>query len=352
MALRMDNVDKLFQDRFGGHEMPVDPALWAAIEGQLLVSAATSDPVNELFKERFQGHELPVDPAVWDGIGRQLGHTPAPSASTSAWTWAAGAAAVLAVGIGLWFSTVDRPAAASGPEPAPALVVAETTGDDVSGKVDLQPVDPAIESVSSTQALVLPVAKGGRAPGPVPDPIPAEGQEDLVSPPVEAARASAATDEQPDAWSVEQPSVAGVMDEGKDAADPGRVEAIIREIAERTVNEARTDAREEALPPQLQQATGENTTEAPELFMPNTFTPNGDGVNDTYDLPMEGFERMSVKVLSLTTDKLVFSSMNGEPWTGAGCEDGMYVVVVEAVSEDGRNLSKAKVVWLTRERMN
>jgi len=25
---------------------------------------------------------------------------------------------------------------------------------------------------------------------------------------------------------------------------------------------------------------------------------------------------------------------------------------VEAVSEDGRSLSKAKVVWLTRERMN
>jgi hypothetical protein len=30
----------------------------------------------------------------------------------------------------------------------------------------------------------------------------------------------------------------------------------------------------------------------------------------------------------------------------------MYVVVVEAVTKDGRPVSKAKVVWLNRERMN
>lgn len=133
-------------------------------------------------------------------------------------------------------------------------------------------------------------------------------------------------------------------------ADPQRVEAIIQQITERTKTEALANEVKE--PETLAEQPVERAEEALELFMPNTFTPNGDGVNDTYELSMEGYERMSVRVLSLKTDKLVFSTMTGEPWTGAGCEDGMYVVVVEAVAEDGRSLSKAKVVWLTRERMN
>lgn len=349
MVLHMDNVDKLFQERFGGHEVPVDPALWAAIEAQLLVSSSTSDPVNELFRERFQAHELPVDPAVWDGIGRQLGHAPAPPA-TSPWTWAAGAAAVLAVGVGLWWSTVDRPAAVTGPDPAPALAAAATIADDEYVTADPQPASPAREAVDVPQAGPVAAAAPYRAKSIL---APSNAGPELVaSTQVQEATDPATTAEQPAVHVAVQPPADIVRDDRTEEGDPRRVEAIIREISDRTVNEARSEARAEAQPVQSQQASGESAAEAPELFMPNTFTPNGDGVNDTYELPMVGFVRMTVKVLSLTTDKLVFSSMNGEPWTGAGCEDGMYVVVVEAVSEDGRNLSKAKVVWLTRERMN
>jgi hypothetical protein len=343
-----DKVDKLFQDRFSGHEMPVDPALWAAIEGQLLVSAATTDPVNELFKERFQGHELPVDPAVWDGIGRQLGHTPAPPATTTVWTWAASAAAVVVVGAGLWWgtsenaaplaeqrtapSTVVAPpaeqtpneAAPSTPAPTQATAAAQAALTNVTPKA-ARPNAGAPEPIEADQPTTLPVGEEGPAT-PTPPPAPK-----LVTPPPVMAGQQQAPNSTP-------------------AADPQRVEAIIQEITERTKSEAL--AAEVKEPEPLTEQPVERTEEALELFMPNTFTPNGDGVNDTYELSMEGFERMSVRVLSLKNDKLVFSTMTGEPWTGAGCEDGMYVVVVEAVAEDGRSLSKGKVVWLTRERMN
>jgi hypothetical protein len=347
-----DKVDKLFQDRFSGHEMPVDPALWAAIEGQLLVSAATTDPVNELFKERFQGHELPVDPAVWDGIGRQLGHTPAPPATTTVWTWAASAAAVVVVGAGLWWGASENTAPLAEQRTAPSTVVAPPAAMPAEPTpIEAAPSTPApTQATAAAQAALTNVApKAARPDAEAPEPTVSDQPTTLP-----AGEEGPATPTPPLAPKLVTPPpvMAGQQQapNSTPAADPLRVEAIIQEITERTKSEAL--AAEVKEPELLTEQPVERTEEALELFMPNTFTPNGDGVNDTYELSMEGFERMSVRVLSLKNDKLVFSTMTGEPWTGAGCEDGMYVVVVEAVAEDGRSLSKGKVVWLTRERMN
>lgn len=355
-----DSVDKLFKERFSGHELPVDPALWAAIEGQLLATAATTDPVNELFKERFQGHELPVEPAVWEGIGRQLGRGPAPPASTSVWTWAAGAAAVLVVGAGLWWSTSEKAAPLAEERPAAVVeVLPSVEVPDVASPASEVPADNAAVPVVAIEepAGAQPVRASAPdvAPSATSTTNPSVQPQAVREPAVDLATAPSQRSHPEEPTSIVEPAPAptgGTIADHAAESDPQRVEAIIQEISERTVNEARSLARTDVTAPPPQQAPEENAPEAPELFMPNTFTPNGDGVNDTYVLDMEGFAQMSVRVLSLRTDKLVFSTMSGEPWTGAGCEDGMYVVVVEAVSEDGRNLSKAKVVWLTRERMN
>ena len=138
------------------------------------------------------------------------------------------------------------------------------------------------------------------------------------------------------------------------------METIIQQITERTVNEVRANPEVGPAPTtesasdvigDTQPTTGEQEA-LPEIFMPNTFTPNGDQINDTYEVSRDGFEQMQVRVMSMKNDRLVFSTNTGEPWTGEGCEDGMFVVVVEAVTTDGKAVSKAKVVWLNRERMN
>ena len=90
----------------------------------------------------------------------------------------------------------------------------------------------------------------------------------------------------------------------------------------------------------------------PKLFMPNTFTPNGDGVNDTYTVDGDGYASIMLRVYSMKTNSLVFTTNSGQPWTGEGCEDGMYMVAMEAHTPDGRSTTEGKVVWLTRNRMN
>ena len=134
---------------------------------------------------------------------------------------------------------------------------------------------------------------------------------------------------------------------------------IIAEITDKVEEEVRTSTPPLGSGSNPQNLTATAPIEEPVLsapiakpFMPNTFTPNNDGVNDHYVVPMEGFTSMLLRVYSLKNNQLVFSTNSGEPWTGANCEDGMYLVAVEAMTTDGRVVSEGKVVWLNRTGMN
>lgn len=138
-----------------------------------------------------------------------------------------------------------------------------------------------------------------------------------------------------------------------------KVERILEALAEQAKEEA-PEVRV-VTPPERSTPGGDDTLpeeavqqrpELPKLFMPNVFTPNNDGINDTYQVMGDGFEKMLVKVFAMKNNQLVFSTSNGEAWTGANCEDGMYLVAVEALTPDGRSVTEGKVVWLNRTPMN
>ena len=99
----------------------------------------------------------------------------------------------------------------------------------------------------------------------------------------------------------------------------------------------------------------EGSTDASSLcipLIPNVFTPNGDGINEAYQVDCVCCTTIKVRVFSVKSNQLVFSSNANEAWTGANCEDGMYMVAVEATTADGRLVSEGKVVWLTRNSTN
>ncbi|MGB6037836.1 MAG: gliding motility-associated C-terminal domain-containing protein [Cryomorphaceae bacterium] len=81
-----------------------------------------------------------------------------------------------------------------------------------------------------------------------------------------------------------------------------------------------------------------------ELFVPNSFTPNGDGVNDSYMVRGSGIETFSMTIVN-SKGKVVFQTSNiNEAWKFEGSsielDNEFYTAIVRAVGVDGKVIAK------------
>lgn len=341
-----DSLSNLFRERFQGHEAPVDPAAWQVIEARLLTAPPASDSVNELFRERFHEHEVDVDPSVWQGISSQLGHGAAGGGLLGGYGWvAAGVAGVVAIG---------------------ALVIALNSGKGDSAVAQEETAPPTLTEQSAAIDVAEPTIAEGVAPDQSANQLgrsPGTGDNrNGMAPMILAAKSTeegGGSEIQPATSAPDQPTAGDT--------DPHLVELIITDLSEQVKKEVETGqgSKPNTSDPARTSGSGEqepagqtaavNAEEPPvKLIMPNVFTPNGDGTNDTYRIePKNGFSSTLVRVYSMKTNQLVYSSAGlDEEWTGANCEDGMYMVAVEAITLDGRVVSEGRVVWLNRNSMN
>lgn len=77
-----------------------------------------------------------------------------------------------------------------------------------------------------------------------------------------------------------------------------------------------------------------------ELFVPNSFTPNGDGVNDVYLVGGNGIETFSMTIIN-SKGKVVFQTSNiNETWNFTGAanelENEVYTAIIRATGIDGK----------------
>ncbi len=341
-----DSLNHLLRDRFQGHEAPVDPATWQVIEARLLTGVPAADQVNNLFRERFQQHELHVDPAVWQGVSAQLGHT-AGAGLLGGFGWVAAGLAGVAVIVGAILNLNSEPkvvADAKIDQVVTAPFQVESINENVAPTVS--EVIAPVEEQSNSTASNGTTNHADRAKAQVPAPKKAEPMAVIAS--------------KPEPKTV-PPTTVPVVAAASSASRNGAavVNEIIAEITDQVEEEVRSTPPPSVNPSTTPNPSGSAASTEPDLlappakpFMPNAFTPNNDGINDFYLVPMEGYTSMLLRVYSLKSNQLVFSTNNGEPWSGANCEDGMYLVALEAMTTDGRVVSEGKVVWLNRSGMN
>ncbi|MCB0763494.1 MAG: gliding motility-associated C-terminal domain-containing protein [Flavobacteriales bacterium] len=344
----------VLRDRFRAHEAPVDPGTWEAIRTAMAAPVAAQDPLNELFRERFEEHGTDVDPGLWDRIGSQLGHAApaAPAAGGATIGWAAASVVALVVAGTVFLTT--RPDSAPDQGPVASVQAPSTTVEPVTIPAPVREAGPSAEPTIAEAGPVV----GSR--------IPEQESASMSSTPVTPIDGPDRVEDEavPALMEAAEPTVTAsgpapgipVVEDGK-----ALVEQILEEMTTEAERAAKgTEASERTPPPsQARSSTDglradpeENISPAPlpKLFLPNTFTPNGDGVNDEYEVGAEDFEQVMLRVFSVKGDQLVFSTNTGEKWTGANCEDGYYLVAVEALTHDGRTVTEGKVVWLARTR--
>jgi len=86
------------------------------------------------------------------------------------------------------------------------------------------------------------------------------------------------------------------------------------------------------------------------LTIPNVFTPNGDGSNDTFHLMERGLASISVVILNRWGNEVYsWSGLNGS-WDGEGASDGVYLCIIKASGASGKSYDYQGTVQLIRNK--
>lgn len=73
------------------------------------------------------------------------------------------------------------------------------------------------------------------------------------------------------------------------------------------------------------------------FFIPNVFTPNGDGVNDTFEISgIEAFQSAQLRVFNRFGNEVYRSDDYRNEWTGAGLNEGTYFYYIELTDGTGK----------------
>lgn len=89
------------------------------------------------------------------------------------------------------------------------------------------------------------------------------------------------------------------------------------------------------------------------IFMPNVFTPNGDGQNDVFYVSNSGLQDLHYSIYDRWGIKVFEASRPNERWdgrttSGVECKPGVYYVIVSANGLDGKEYNERGFVHLIR----
>jgi hypothetical protein len=370
--MRLD-LKHILQERFSGHEADVDPGLWNSIQSELVIAGAATDPLLEPFRQELRGHEADVDPGLWDAISSQIGQgamagTTAGAAVSGSGVlgWAAAGLGVFVVAAGVYL------AGETGLEPAGSHEVAVVRTQEPEAAVEAEEVPVEEEGIAPArdpspgtdpEPPAEPPTRTNAAAPPVSTVHDVGHADDAVEhtqpPPAVGSTAPTGTDDMAETDPQEvlpEQAPAGYDHAGagptpiEDAEKAGLevVKVVIDVVKEEAAREERGPAQVSHSTVTSPEAPPATPPQLPDIFLANTFTPNGDGVNDTYIVDKGEYEQMVIQIFNLD-HRLVFRTETAEPWDGASQPSGYYVVVVQAISMDGRLKEKSKMVWLNRD---
>ncbi|MFN0202309.1 MAG: HYR domain-containing protein, partial [Bacteroidia bacterium] len=87
-------------------------------------------------------------------------------------------------------------------------------------------------------------------------------------------------------------------------------------------------------------------------FLPNTFTPNGDGINDFFGVYGDGLVSVNLQIFDRWGKKIFQTNQIGDSWDGTkdgqNMPEGAYTYQMEAIFNDGKKLSRGGTILIIR----
>lgn len=88
------------------------------------------------------------------------------------------------------------------------------------------------------------------------------------------------------------------------------------------------------------------------IYIPNAFTPNGDGLNDNFSVEGEGISKFNMSIYNKWGEMIFESGNLHESWDGTYggelVQDGAYVYMISLVSADKKSMVKNGTVTVLK----
>jgi gliding motility-associated-like protein len=309
------------------------------------------DPIKDLFRDKLQSHEVMPSKAVWSSVSSSLGH----SAASTAGVGSASFLKVAAIAVGVSAAGVAGFLFLSSDDSEPKKVIektvlqekdldesisSETTDSDAQESASPEIMLSQSESLSSEKVI-----SNGSIQDPQPEMITTN----------ESLPVSTPSESQANALIVEE-STADVLPK----ENPVSPQVSVTVPAEPVVDEVEISAT--TIEATSQESSSEEVSdelEAPEIVneeqivLPNIFTPNGDRVNDIFEIKMEDKLEFQIVILN-QQNQPVFKSTDahfqwdGTMLNGQPAPSGTYLYYFSAKDMNGKDVTKSSLLTINR----
>ena len=304
------------------------------------------DPVKDLFRDKLQSHEVIPSEAVWSSVSSSLGHSASTtvSAGTSSFLKVAAiTVGVSAVGVvGFMFMSSDEP------QPPKAIEKTVLQEKDKDESVSSETPDSDVQESPSPE-ITLSQSESLSSEKVISNESIQETQPELITI-NESLPVSTPSESQANTLIIEEPSVDVLAEENVVFPEVSADEVDGAPVVSLT-SEAPSIGQSQEL---VSQEVDESEVVLEErIVLPNIFTPNGDRVNDVFEIKMEEKLEFQIVILNQQNEPVFKSSDTHFQWDGTmpngqPAPSGTYLYYFSAKDMNGKDVTESSLLTIQR----
>jgi len=309
------------------------------------------DPLKDLFRDKLQSHEVMPSKEVWSSVSSALGHSAASTSAAGASSFLKFAAVVVGVSavgvVGFMFMSSD--------ETQPEKIIENTVlqEEDLDESVSSETKDSDVQE-SPSPAIMLPQSESLSSERVISNESIQETQPELITI-NESLPVSTPSESQANSLIIEESNVEILPEESPESPVVSANIPVEEILDETPVVPISSESLSQVQSQQSAFKEVEDVENALEerIILPNIFTPNGDRVNDIFEIKMK--DKLEFQIIILNQqNQAVFKSgdpdfqwdgtmLNGEP-----APAGTYLYYFSAKDLDGKDVTESSLLTIQR----
>ena len=309
------------------------------------------DPIKDLFRDKLQSHEVMPSKAVWSSVSSSLGH----SAASTAGVGSASFLKVAAIVVGVSAASVAGFLFLSSDESEPIKAIEKTVlqEKDLDESISSETKDSDVQESASPE-IMLSQSESLSSEKVLSNESIQDSQPEIITA-NESLPVSTPSESQANELIVEEPSVEVLPQENY----------VSTQISSNVPDEQVVDDVEVIAPisedPSQDESFVETSDEIQEtvivleeeILLPNIFTPNGDRVNDVFEIKMEDKQEFQIVILNQQNQPVFKSSdahfkWDGTMLNGQPAPSGTYLYYFSAKDMNGKDVTESSLLTIQR----